>query len=187
MEVKAELNYVRVSPRKVRLVANMIRGTQVLNARTQLKFLPKKSSGMLLKLLNSAIANAKHNFSLAEGNLYIAKIFVDGGPILKRMRPRAFGRSAGINKRTSHITIVLDEVVPGKEKAKKIKKSAMAKKTKLKNEAGINASDAVAGESVGEEKGKEKYSLQEALRENRKLQSQKPKEFMKKVFRRKVI
>ncbi len=187
MEVKAELNYVRVSPRKVRLVADMIRGVHVLKAKTQLKFLPKKSSVLLLKLLDSAIANAKHNFSLAEVNLYIAKIFVDGGPILKRMRPRAFGRSAGINKRTSHITIVLDEVVPGKEKAKKSKKSVTAKKTKLKTEVNIGFGDTVVSEAEGEEKGKEKYSLQDALRENKKLQSQKPKEFMKKVFRRKVI
>ncbi len=187
MEVRAELNYVRVSPRKVRLVADMIRGAGVLKAKTQLKFLPKKISGMLLKLLDSAIANAKHNFSLAEANLYVAKIFVDGGPILKRMRPRAFGRSAGINKRTSHITIVLDEVMPGEEKVKKARKSAAAKTTKPKTEVNMGDGGIVADKIEGGEKDKEKHSLQEAFRENKKLQPKKPKEFMKKVFRRKVI
>ncbi|MBU6415352.1 50S ribosomal protein L22, partial [Patescibacteria group bacterium] len=161
-------------------------------AQTELKFLPKKSSMFLLKLLNSAVANAKHNFSLDRENLYIARIFVDGGPILKRMRPRAFGHSAGINKRTSHITIVLDEITPGKEKTKQKqgKKSAAVKKEKSKtekteSEEGVDG--AAVSEAGAEETGGKKHSLQSVIRESKKTRSNKPKEFMKKVFRRKVI
>jgi large subunit ribosomal protein L22 len=110
MEVKAHLNHLRVSSRKVRLVVDLIREMEINEARTQLKFINKKSSELLLKLLNSAIANAKNNFNLDENNLYISKIIVNDGKILKRWRPRAMGRSARINKRTSNVTVVLDKV-----------------------------------------------------------------------------
>jgi large subunit ribosomal protein L22 len=110
MEVKAHLNHLRVSSRKVRLVVELIREMEINEARTQLKFINKKSSELLLKLLNSAIANAKNNFNLDENNLYISKIIVNDGKILKRWRPRAMGRSARINKRTSNVTVVLDKV-----------------------------------------------------------------------------
>jgi len=107
--VIAKLNYLRLAPRKVRLVANLIKGMRVKEARVQLKFCPKRASQPLLKLLNSAVANAEHNFQLKEDNLYISKITVDQGPSLKRWRPRAFGRAFPIMKRTSHITLVLEE------------------------------------------------------------------------------
>ena len=109
MEVQAHLRNLRISPRKVRLIADVIRGMNVSNAKIQLEFINKKSSQPVLKLLNSAIANAKHNFNLSEDNLYISKIFVNEGTTLKRWIPRAMGRASSINKRTSHVTIVLDE------------------------------------------------------------------------------
>lgn len=109
MEVKAQLKHLRISSRKVRLVVDLVREMKIGEARTQLKFINKKSAELLLKLLNSAVANAKNNFNLNEGSLYISKIIVNDGRILKRWRPRAMGRSARINKRTSNVTIVLDE------------------------------------------------------------------------------
>ncbi|NOQ68255.1 50S ribosomal protein L22 [Patescibacteria group bacterium] len=109
MEVQAHLRNLRISPRKVRLIADVIRGMNVGNAKIQLEFINKKSSQPVLKLLNSAIANARHNFNLSEDNLYISKIFVNEGTTLKRWIPRAMGRASSINKRTSHITIALDE------------------------------------------------------------------------------
>lgn len=111
MEITAKLNYLRMSPRKARLVIDAVRGMDVVKAKTQLAFMEKRASGNVLKLLNSAIASAKNNFSKEESNLYIKKIFVDQGPTYKRFRPRAKGMASPINKKTSHITIILDEKI----------------------------------------------------------------------------
>ena len=115
MKVKAKLNNLRISPRKVRLVIDLVRGLNVSEARMQLNFLVKKSSTPILKLVDSAVANAKNNFGLDESNLYIAEIFAGEGPVLKRIMPRAMGRAFHIMKRTSHVTIVLDERVKSEE------------------------------------------------------------------------
>jgi len=109
MPVLAKLKYLRVAPRKVRLVADLIRNKRVDNALNILNFTSQKTGSILLKLLRQAIANAKNNFHLDESNLYISKITVDEGPKLKRFRPRARGSAYEIQKKTSHITIVLDE------------------------------------------------------------------------------
>lgn len=109
MKSIAKLSYLRISPRKVRLVANLIRGKDVMRAKAILEFAIKKGSLPLLKLLHSAIAGAKHNFKMEEQNLYISKITVDEGPKLKRVRPRARGQAYPIHKKTSHITIILEE------------------------------------------------------------------------------
>lgn len=109
MEVKVKLKNLRISPRKVRLVANLVKGLEVDQAKIQLGFLNKKSSGHLLSLLNSAVANAQNNFKLNEDNLYISKITVDSGPVLKRWMPRAMGRASEIKKRTSNVTMILEE------------------------------------------------------------------------------
>lgn len=122
----AKLSNLRISPRKVRLVAGLIRGKKVSEAQNQLAFLNKRSTDPILKLLKSAIANAKNNTKANEENLVVSKIFVDCGPVLKRHMPRAFGRAAAIMKRTSHVTIVLEE----KEK----KTEEKTKKTKAKAE-----------------------------------------------------
>ncbi len=130
MKVKAKLNNLRISPRKVRLVADLIRGLDVSDAKTQLNFLVKKSSKPILKLLDSALANASNNFKLDKDNLYISEIFVNEGPTLKRIMPRAMGRAFYIRKRTSHITLVLQE----KEKPTKTQSKIPEKKDKEKKE-----------------------------------------------------
>ncbi len=106
-EVTAKLRFLRMGPRKVRLVADMIRGKKVVRALDVLSVVPKKAALPIIKLLNSAVANAKHNHSLAVENLKISQIYVDGGPVLKRSMPKAHGRATPIRERTSHITIGL--------------------------------------------------------------------------------
>lgn len=119
MEVKAHLNRLRISPRKVRLVADLVRKLDVDEAREQLEFLNKKPTDLILKLINSAVANAKNNFDLDENNLYISEIFVNEGQTMKRWRSRAMGRAARINKRTCCVTVVLNEMAREKSEVKK--------------------------------------------------------------------
>ncbi|WP_251212050.1 50S ribosomal protein L22 [Adlercreutzia murintestinalis] len=107
MEVKAVSKYVRVSPRKARVVVDLIRGKQIENAREILAFSERAIAETVLKTLNSAVANAEHNNNLRADNLVVKTAFVDEGPTLKRIRPRAKGSASRINKRTSHITIIV--------------------------------------------------------------------------------
>lgn len=109
MDVRAHLRYLRLAPRKVRLVINLIRGLSVDQATDQLSVLPKGAARPIQKLLNSAIANAEHNFHLARKDLRIKSVVANEGPRLKRYQPRAFGRAAEILKRTTHITIILED------------------------------------------------------------------------------
>ena len=109
MEAKAVGKYIRISPQKARLVADVVRGMGVDQAITTLRFMPKKGAGIIKKVLESAVANATQDDKADVDNLYIKKIIIDGGPSLKRISPRAQGRATGIIKRTSHITVVLDE------------------------------------------------------------------------------
>ncbi len=107
MEAKALHKFALISPQKVRLVADQVRGMPVAQAVTALKFSQKKAGGIVLKVLNSAIANAENNQGADADALRISRIFVDQGPSLKRMMPRAKGRGDRIVKRTSHITVVV--------------------------------------------------------------------------------
>jgi large subunit ribosomal protein L22 len=109
MEVKAVTRYVRISPRKARLVTELIKGKPVEEALTILRFVPKKAASLVDKTLRSALANAEQNPNIDVDTLYIKRIFVDGGPTMKRWRARAMGRATKIIKRTSHITVILDE------------------------------------------------------------------------------
>lgn len=109
MQVKASLKNLRISPRKVRLLANLVKGMNVNEAKIQLKFSNKKSSEPLLKLLESAVANAQNNFKLKNDNLYISKLLVNSRPMLKRWKPRAMGRASAIRKRVSSVIMELDE------------------------------------------------------------------------------
>jgi large subunit ribosomal protein L22 len=109
MEVKAITRYVRISPRKARLVTELIKGKPVEEALTILRFVPKKAARLVDKTLRSALANAEQNPNIDVDTLYIKRIFVDGGPTMKRWRARAMGRATKIIKRTSHITVILDE------------------------------------------------------------------------------
>ncbi len=118
MQVSAKLNSFRKSPRKVRLVAKMLRGLEVKEAENQLKFLIKGSVPDFEKLLKSAIANAENNFGLDKDNLFIKDIIVNESVKLKRWLPRAYGRATLVLKRTSNIEMVLAEKVEGKGRKK---------------------------------------------------------------------
>lgn len=116
-EIRASLRFLRMSPRKVRLVLATVHGLPTAQAEHVLKFSNTVASQPLLKLLRSAIANAK--VKKHDGTLYVRQAFVDQGPTLKRYRPRAFGAAAPIRKRSSHVTIVLGEVKSEELKVKK--------------------------------------------------------------------
>ncbi len=105
--VKATARMVRIPARKARLVIDLIRGKKVADALGILKFTPRKGAYLIEKVLNSAIANAENNFDLDVEDLYVSEAYVNEGPTLKRFRPRAKGSASPINKRTSHITIVV--------------------------------------------------------------------------------
>ena len=109
MQVSAKLRHARISPQKCRLVADMVRGQPVGQALQVLAYTPKKGAKLVRKVLESAIANAEHNFALDAEDLIIAEAYADEGPTLRRFRPRARGRATRIDKRTSHITIVVGD------------------------------------------------------------------------------
>ncbi|NQU83501.1 MAG: 50S ribosomal protein L22 [Parcubacteria group bacterium] len=152
LEVKAKLSSLRISPRKVRLVADLMRGKKVEKTIEILSLLNKKATMPLLKLLKSATANAKHNHSLSVEDLRISKITVNEGPFLKRWMPRARGRATMLRKRSSHVALALESISKkkdettnedqAKQKEKKIEKSVdkkaplreVEKKTKSKND-----------------------------------------------------
>jgi large subunit ribosomal protein L22 len=113
MQAKAVARHVRIAPRKVRLVIDLIRGKQVGEAVAILKHTPKGASPVIEKVLMSAIANAEHNFEMNPDSLVVSQITCDEGATLKRFRPRAMGRASKINKRTSHITVVVTEKKEG--------------------------------------------------------------------------
>ena len=108
-DARAYLKYVRISPRKVKIVLDLIRGKDVATTMAILKNTPKSASEYLIKLLKSAVANAEHNFNMDASKLYVSECFVCPGPTLKRIMPRAQGRAFRIFKRTSHITLAVKE------------------------------------------------------------------------------
>ena len=127
-QIKAQLNGLRISPRKVRAVANLIRRKNVNEAMSQLDHVVKNSASHFKKLLISAIANAENNKDMVRDNLFIKELAVDEGMKLKRFRPKGFGRASMIQKKTSRIRITLEEKVPGLKK-QKIKVSKVAEKS----------------------------------------------------------
>jgi len=110
MEAKAQAKYVRISPRKIRLIVDEVRGKRVEEALNILSFMPKKGARILKKLIESAVANAQENSNLDVDELKVAKIYADEGPMLKRWRARALGRATMIRKRTSHLVVILEEI-----------------------------------------------------------------------------
>jgi len=120
MQVKAHLKHLNISPRKVRMVVDTVRGSKAVDALISLDFVKNKSAQPISKLIKSAIANAENNFLLDKNDLKISSITVDGGPFLKRFRPRAFGRAGLIRHRSSHITVVLE----GERKIQKTEKES---------------------------------------------------------------
>lgn len=181
MEVRAKLNYLRIAPRKVRLAADIIRRKRVEEAQAALRFTIKKSAKPLLKLINSAVANAKNNFGIDPENLYIAKINVDEGPKYKRWQPRARGQSYQVQKKTSHITLVLKETAGPPKKARP--KKARAVKDFEKKEISRKTTEKEQAASVealpAKEKEKPKY--------RRRISFPKPRidRVFKRIFRRK--
>lgn len=173
MKISADLNYLRMSPRKVRLVADAIRGKNVPAAERALKFIPRHAAGPLVKLLKSAVANARNNFQLnAPENLVVAEIAVNEGPTLKRRRARAMGRAFPIRKRTCHIHLVLEAsgVLP-------------AKKAKQK------ASISIVKEGATHETEREgtKPTLEREVYRDKAKVATKSTDFVKRMFRRKAI
>lgn len=171
MEIKAKLNYLHIAPRKTRLVADLIKGMHVKEAKAQLKFMPQRFAGHLSKLLNSAIANAENNFKLDKEGLFIKNITVDEGTPFKRWRPVSRGRAFPIMKRTCNINLILG-VVEG-FKSKKIKTKEVKKEseqTELK-------------EAKEETKTVTEKIKNKPLKETQKVS--KLKGFTKKIFRRK--
>lgn len=169
MEIRTELNYLRMSPRKVRLVADAIRGKSVPEAEVSLRFLTRRAAAPVAKLLAAAVADARQNFQiLSPESLVVRRIRVDGGPILKRSRPRAMGRAFPIHKHTSHITLIL-ESRGETPKRRKRKKSDIA---------------VVEGEApVG---SIERGVSHDVFRERPKVVT-KPTGFVQRMFRRKAI
>ena len=174
MKVKASLNYLRISPRKIRLIASLISGMKVTDALREMEYLRKRGSEPVLKLLKSAVANAEHNFQLKKDDLVVSEAVVNQGPVLKRMMPRALGRSAQIRKRTSHLSIVL---LGGGETVQKTKKSA-----KGEAKPDERAHEQVSGtDAAGQKKT---YSIKDAKRSEGRKES---RGFGKKMFQRKAI
>lgn len=109
MEAKAVAKYIRITPRKIRIVMNLIRGKNIVEAFAILKFTPKVGADVIEKVLGSAVANAEHNFDMNVDKLYVAEAYVDQGPTLKRIHPRSRGQAFKILKRSSHVTVVVKE------------------------------------------------------------------------------
>lgn len=195
MEVSAKVKYIRMSPRKVRLVASLIRGQKLEAALDQLNHTNKLAVKPIIKLINSAIANAENNFELKKDNLIIKTITVNEGPTLRRWKPRARGRATPVRKRTSHVEVVLSELVDsGEKKAKKQKLEAPVKLgEKPKEDEGVKVSgkddkksSAKATDDKGEEKGKKIVDPRsEGRGKPTKIEGKGRKGFMGKMFRRK--
>lgn len=126
MQVTAKAKYIKMSPRKIRLVSDMIKGMKVSEALNQLQYIPKSACRPLQKLINSGIAAAENDLQLKKDNLFIKNILVNEGPTLYRWQPRAFGRATPLRKRSAHILLILDELVP----TAKAKKTGKKKKEK---------------------------------------------------------
>lgn len=138
MEVIAKARFVRMSARKVRLVADLVRGLPIAQALDTLKFMNKAASKPVEKTIRSAVANADHNAHLDKDALTLAKITVDKGMVLKRWRPRAFGRAAPIHKHSCHITVILSDQ-PKKSKDKESATDKKKQEVRSKNQAGGKA------------------------------------------------
>lgn len=113
MEARAVAKFIRVSPRKARMVVDLIRGKKLEEALAILRYTPNKAADVVTKVVKSAAANAEHNCDMDKDELVVSQIFVDQGPSLKRMMPRAMGRADIIKRRTSHITVVVSDKKEG--------------------------------------------------------------------------
>lgn len=173
MQYKFHLNNLRIAPRKTRLIASLIKRSSVESAEMQLNFQTKRAALPILKLLKSGVASVINNFSLLRDNLFIANVIVDEGPMLKRFRPRAFGRAGAIHKKTSHITLILEEKIVSK--VKKTKKKIV----KIENESEIEKPSSL---KIVDNKEKPEFVAPKEIKAKGRLGN-----MAKKVFRRKAI
>lgn len=181
MEIKAQVKFVRMSPRKTRWVIDLVRGLDVSEAINQLQFMTKAAATPVLKLLNSGIANAVNNFKLKKENLYIKAISVDDGPVLKRWRPRAFGRAAPIRKRSAHINLILGERVESKQPAEA--KVATIEKPKV-----VETLKTFTKEKTKEESRETETESKKKIEKSAPVrgEAKKTRGFLKKIFPRKT-
>lgn len=185
MSVKAKLRHLRIAPRKVRLVADLIRGKSAEEAQVILNFTVKKAAKNLLKLLKGAVASARYNSGGEESNFYVSEITVDEGPTLKRWRARARGQAGRIHKKTSHITIALEQikqtaVKPAKPASNEVKDIKTAPKVPEKGKAGVEARE--VRKKAGGLKPKEFHKSYASELKKHKLGDK-----IKRVFRRKAF
>jgi len=172
MKSTATLRYLRMAPRKVRLVADLVRGKKVEEAQTMLRFVPKRAAEPILKILHSAVASSESE----ESNLYIAKVTVDEGPKLKRYRARARGAAYPIQKKTSHVTIVLDEIEKGLPAARQARASEAKPISGAAKPVDVKGSD-VAKQETPKFRSKKEREIIKPKREGG----------LKRLFRRKAI
>lgn len=173
MEIKAKLNYLRIAPRKVRLVVDLVRGMDVIDAKAQLRFMPQRVAENLIKLIDSAVSNAENNFKISKDGLFISKIMVNEGTPFKRWRPVSRGRAFPIMKRTCSIDLILG-VKEGFE-AKKVKSEKIKESGEVKDQKEIK-------EESKPVSGKAKVKPVKEAKKPSRLGG-----FTKKIFRRKSI
>ncbi len=173
MEITVKLNHLRISPRKVRLAVNLVRGKKALEAQTLLRFSSVKPAKAVLKLLNSAISSAKNDFQIESENLYISEIFANEGPKLKRFRPVSRGTAHPLWKRNSHVQLTLSEITPSAKKEKSAEAS-------LQQEPQAPKSQAETTKEPKLKKEKPKF-------ERKGTKKQSSKGVLNKIFRRKSM
>lgn len=184
MKVSAKLNNLRIAPRKSKLVADLIKNLDVADAIKQLDAIVKRSNPHVKKLLESAISNAENNFGLDKDNLYVFDVIVGAGPSYKRWMPRAYGRASMILKRTSKITVVLEERIEGKgrktkEQMEKERKQRMEKKKKEEKEK-------TEEKDKKEKEEKKKQTFGNEIK-GEELKKETTKNWANKIFRRKSM
>lgn len=193
MQVKAKLNNLRISPRKVRLVADLVRGLDVAEAINQIEASYKRGSLPMKKLIESALSNGENNLGIDRGNMYISSILVDAGPSLKRWMPKAYGRASQILKRTTQIEVILKERVEGQgrksqaelEEARKKRMEDKLKKEKVIRKEAEEKETSAKGKKTGakvSEKNKEKTA-----EKGKAFEEKKGKGWASRIFRRKSM
>ncbi len=193
-EITAQLNYLRISPRKVRAVVNIIKGLDVDLAHAQLKYLTRRPAKPLLKLLNSAVSNARHNLGLDKNYLYVKEIIVNEGIKLKRYKPKGFGLAMPIQKKTSYIKIVLDELSGDKRRNKEELLAKMPKPPEVEKESIVKKPSVESSQPTKDKKDMKKEAKVEKPKFEKEVDRKSKKgvfggikTLSQKLFRRKSI
>ncbi|MEK7598379.1 MAG: 50S ribosomal protein L22 [Patescibacteria group bacterium] len=192
MQVSAKLNNLRVAPRKIRLVTNLIKKMDVEDAINQLDVTIKKGSAPIKKLLLSAISNGESNFGINKSNMYVLDVIVGAGPTLKRWMPKAYGRAGQILKRTSRIELILEERVEGKgrktkEQLEKERQKKAEEKKKVEKERAKERKEAEKSLDKTSPEGKTKQAEKIKDKENPRKATDKKGGWGSKIFRRKSM